>query len=431
MTSLAVADRVGATPVDSQELPAWPLGALLVGYPIWWLLGLGEVSWTLSGVIMAYYIIRFRRRQVPKGFGLVLAFLLWIGLSVIAIDTFSRLLGFGFRYAQYAATAVAFVYLYNARKTLPLDRVLGYLTVFWLWVVGGGILGLLFPTVVIRTPLAYLLPQGLLSNELVQSMVVRTLTQFNPDAWVYVDPRPSAPFLYTNNWGNAFSLLLPLVILYIARVGPGWKRTLLLVALPISMIPAFLTLNRGMFVGLGVALVFIAVRFAMLGHTRALLALFGVGALGAVMAWLLPVADRLVNRLENTGTNQSRTEVYIETITRTAGSPLFGFGAPRPAESTTSILPPAGTQGQVWMVMFSHGFVGVALFLGVLAWMTIYAYKWRDAPGVVIAGVLVALLVEIFYYGVLGAGLFIAFVIAAIAMRDRAAMPHDSEEALT
>lgn len=400
------------------ELPAWPLAALFAAFPVWWLLGIGDISWTLVGVVMAFYLVRHGTVTVPRGFGYLLSYLLWVGLSVIAIDTFGRLLGFGFRYAQYISLAIVFVYVYNARKNLSFDRICGYLTAFWCWMIVGGYLGLLFPTTTIRTPLAMVLPGSLLSNDLVQRMAILHLTQgYNPAAWVPGDPRPSAPFLYTNNWGNAFSLLLPIVILYIVRVGPGWRRRLLLLAVPVSMVPAFLTLNRGMFLGLGVAAVVIAIRFALQGKFKAILIMAFVFAVGAVMLTVLPVTDRLDNRLEASGTNTGRTGVYSETIARTLTSPLFGFGGPRPAD-TSSALPPAGTQGQIWMVMFSHGFIGVALFLAVLVWMIVRAFRWPETPGVVITGVLVALLVEVFYYGILGAGLCITLILGALAMRE-------------
>ncbi|SIT84228.1 hypothetical protein [Microbacterium sp. RU33B] len=414
-------DRSEARP----ELPAWPIAWLFVGYPVWWILGLGEAAWILAAAAMAYFIAKTGRRLVPIGFGLVLALLMWIALSGVAIDSFGRLLGFAFRFAQYASFAVLFVYVYNARPTVSLNRLLAYLTAFWGWIIVGGYLALAFPTAVIRTPLSYVLPDSLLGNDLIQQMVVRRLTQFNPEAWAYIDPRPSAPFLYTNNWGNAYSLLLPLVLLLITRMPAGWRRWGLIVAVPVSAVPAFLTLNRGMFIGLGVVAFVIAVRLALQGRTRAVLGLAGLGGAGLLLVWLLPVADRLSNRLEISGTNDDRLGVYFETIARTATSPLFGFGAPRPAEASSGFAPPVGTQGQIWMVLFSHGYIGLLLFISVLVWMTVRAFKWPDLAGIVASGVLCALLVEVFYYGVLGAGLAIAFVLGALAMREWPLSPPD------
>lgn len=404
---------------SSQQLPAWPLAALLVGYPLWWILGFGELCWIVAAFVMIAYMVRSGRRRVPPGFGITLCFLLWVLLSVIAIDTTGRLIGFSYRYLTYVATFVIFVYIYNARALLSLDRVLGYLTVFWTWVVAGGYLGLMFPTFVIRTPLAMVLPSSLLQNDLVHSMVIRRLTQFNPDSWAYIDPRPSAPFLYTNNWGNAFSLLLPLIIVYIARLPMGARKLALIAALPISLVPAFLTLNRGMFLGLGVVLCYVALRLALDGQIKALLWLVGVGGVGALMASWLPVLDRLTNRLEISGTNEDRLATYVQTVERVLASPIFGYGGPRPAENVSGFAPPAGTQGQVWLVLFSHGFIGLFLFLAVLIWLTVSAARWRTMTGTVITGTLLAGLVEVFYYGVLGAGLIIMVIIGALAMRER------------
>jgi hypothetical protein len=69
------------------------------------------------------------------------------------------------------------------------------------------------------------------------------------------------------------------------------------------------------------------------------------------------------------------------------------------------------------MVLFSNGFVGVALFVAGLAWLVLATVRLRDTAGVVFNAVLLVLLVETFYYGVLGAGLGIAMAVAALALR--------------
>lgn len=169
--------------------------------------------------------------------------------------------------------------------------------------------------------------------------------------------------------------------------------------------------------GLAVVAVVVVARFALQGKFKPVAALVGVCVLGLIVASQLPFLDRLDDRLDTSGTNVARVSVYAETIERTLAAPIFGYGAPRPAD-TSSVLPPAGTQGQVWMVMFSHGFVGVGLFLAILLWFAWRALRLRSSVGVVISGILVAFFVEVFYYGVLGAGLCVIFITAAIAMRE-------------
>src|SRR6266545_2091871 len=54
---------------------AWPLWALLVLYPVWWLLGLGTFIFPILAVPMAIYLVRHRPIKVPPGFGIWLLFL--------------------------------------------------------------------------------------------------------------------------------------------------------------------------------------------------------------------------------------------------------------------------------------------------------------------------------------------------------------------
>ncbi|NCT92604.1 hypothetical protein GXB85_16845 [Cellulomonas sp. APG4] len=398
-------------------LPSWPVAGLLAGFPVWWLLGLGELVWPLAAVVMLAYLGSHRHVRVPRGFGVYLLLLVWIVASGTQVDTAGRMVGFVYRLTLYVAAAVLFVYVYNARRHLGQRYLLGLFTVFFAWVVLGGYLGLAFPTATIRTPLAMVLPDGVLSNELAHQMAVRRLTQYNPDAWNVIDPRPSAPFLYTNNWGNAYSLLVPLVGLYLREVRGTRRFWPVAALLPVSLVPAFLTLNRGMFVGLGFVLVLVAARFALGGRVRALGGIVALAVMAAVVVQLLPVTDRLENRLESSGTNESRLTVYTETIRQTLGSPLLGFGAPRPAEGVSIEVPALGTQGQVWMVLFSHGFVGLALFLGWLVWLVARSWRRRDVEGVVMSAVLAAVLVEAFFYGLLGPGLGIAMLVGGLALR--------------
>ncbi|MBT0992896.1 hypothetical protein KIN34_01140 [Cellulomonas sp. DKR-3] len=411
--------RAGPDP-GGDALPRWPMAALFVGFPVWWLLGLGELAWVLFAGVMVLYLARVRPVRVPRGFGIWFAFLAWMLLSASQVDAPGRAVGFVYRVALYLGATVLFLYVFNARRTLGQRYVLGLLTVFFAWMVLGGYLGLAAPAATIRTPLAYVLPQGLLSNDLVQQMAVRRLTQYNPDAWTVIDPRPSAPFLYTNNWGNAYSMLVPLVVLYLAEIGRRsrrfWPIVLLLVA---SLVPAFLTLNRGMFVGLGGIMVLASVRFALHGRAKALLGVIAVGLVGVLALQVLPVSQRLDDRLESSGTNESRTTVYVETVRQTLESPFFGHAVPREAQDVAIEIPALGTQGQVWMVLFSHGFVGLLLFLAFLVWLIRRTWSRQDVPGVVMNAVLVAVLVESFFYGLLGVGLGVAMVVAALALRPR------------
>lgn len=397
-------------------LPRWPFAALFVLFPLWWGLGLGETAWIPIALVMGAYLYRARNVRVPKGFGLWLLFLIWMLFSVIEIDTLGRLIGFTYRALQYLTVTVVFLYIYNSRKTLTLRYIFGVLTIFWLVVVAGGFAGIAFPLFSFNTPLAYILPSGLQSNELVGEMTVRRVTQFNPDSWLTLDPRPSAPFLYTNGWGNVYSMLLPIVLSYTHTVRRTRLFVPLLLAIPISLVPAFLTLNRGMFIGLGVAVLYVAivavVRGHLLGFTAILISiLISIGAAAA-----LDVGQRLDERVSASSTTEDRANLYQETFERTLDSPVFGYGAPRPSE--TAGAPSAGTQGQIWFVMFSHGFPGLLFFMSWLIWSFISTTRRQRPYSTTLNAVLLIVLVESLYYGIVPNGLVISMTAAAILMRE-------------
>jgi hypothetical protein len=396
------------------DLPRWPLAAMFVLFPVWWALGVGEIAWIPLAAVMVLYMVRTGRYRVPRGYGLWLLFLLLMLLSVIGIDAPDRFVGFVYRVLSYLTVTVVFMYVYNARNTLTVRYVLGVLTLFWVYVVVGGYLGLLFPQFSFTTPFAYVVPEALKANEIIGEMTVRRLTSYNPDSWVPAEPRPTAPFLYANGWGNVYSMLLPIVVAY-AGMLRGWRLVLLFIGIAASVVPAYLTLNRGMFVGIGVAVLYAGIRLAIAGQTRVLLSVLAIAAVLIAGGVALDVGTRVEARIESSPSTEDRFQLYTETIERSLESPMFGYGAPRP--SSVAGAPSVGTQGQVWMVMFSHGFPALVMFLGWLLWSFAVTIRSREPAVIALNTTLLVILVEVFYYGVLPDGLILSMAAAGLAMR--------------
>lgn len=412
-----------------RTLPAWPLAMGVAGYPLWWLLGVGDLVWPPLAVVMVFYLAARgpANVRVPRGFGVWLLFLLWMTISVVQIGTFGRLIGFAFRALLYLSATVIFVYVYNARTSITKETIGRLASQFLAVMTVGGFLGIALPLLSFRTPLAYLLPASLRANEYVHEMVVRRVTQFNPDAWAPGSPRPSAPFVYTNGWGYAYAVILPIAIAY-AISSRGHRRLRWLVpTIVLSTVPAFLTLNRGMFIGLGVALLYIVVRAVLARNVKVLAVVMAVSVIGALVFALLPTEERLSQRLDTSSSTEDRFGLYIETIERTAESPIIGFGAPRPSE--TAGAPAVGTQGQIWSVIFSHGFGAAIPFI---LWFLLVCRRSRylhDPIGLAMGGAVLSTSVTIFFYGLLNAGLMLIFMVCGVIMRaepdqiDRAATP--------
>ena len=134
--------------VPPKHLPAWPVVALLAGYPLWWALGLGVLIFPLMAVPMV--VLALRRRAggrpllLPPGFAWWALFLAAVIISIGALgaDPAGTLAGhFGdrviavvYRLIMYAALTVLLVYTGNLTAAeLPRRRLVKLLG--WLFVV--------------------------------------------------------------------------------------------------------------------------------------------------------------------------------------------------------------------------------------------------------------------------------------------------------
>jgi polysaccharide biosynthesis protein PslJ len=282
-------------------------------------------------------------------------------------------------------------------------------------VVAGGYLGILFPEGGFSTVAEKLMPGGLLANSYVRDLVHVDFAQ-RADPTRGLATRPQAPFVYTNVWGSNFALLLPFVFIALPQLRRRLPQLLLLLVLVASLVPGFLSLNRGLWLSLGVGLVYAAMRYALRGRVRAVAALLLLLGVALSLAVALPV-QQLLQESKNE-TTSTRLALYQETIRKAQASPLLGYGAPRPSEDISGSTPSVGTQGQLWMVLFSHGFPGLAFFLGWYVWVL-----WRSARALTGAQlwlhviVLIAI-VQLPYYGMLPTGLPVFMVAAAVVMRE-------------
>lgn len=424
-------DRVAEGRQSQPVLPRWPVTAAFALYPAWWFLGLLDLILVPLAAVMVLYLVRTPTVQVPRGWGLWAFFVLWAGASIIMLESFPALVGFSYRYLILVSASALFVYVYNARSRLHDRYLLGLLTWVWVTVVVGGYAGVFFPDVIWRTPMAYavdaakaLMPGSavIFNNDLVIQMVVRRLAQFDPTSTFDLSPRPAAPFRYTNNWGNVYSLLLPMVVASALTASRGRRRLLLWVVLPLSAVPAMLTLNRGMMFGIALAVVYLGFRGVLAGRPR-LLAVTGLVTVVAVALFLaLPIQERLSNRLdEGSSSTETRASVYGQALGSVPGSPVFGYGAP--TEGTNPNAPPVGTQGQVWVILVSNGPIALASALGWLVLAAVQSRRRWDVVGLSAHIALVVGTVELFYYGAIPYGLPLLLLIAAMALRPPPPLP--------
>lgn len=418
--------RRGVRILTIDDLPGWPFALPFVLYGFAWIVGLGDLIWPLCAAVMAVILARTRGVRVPPWFGLWLLFIAWVMGSVVAIDSVGRLIGFSYRLSLYLAATVMALYAFNAVRSVSVRYICGVLVLFLATMTVFGYVAMVFPLGTIRTPLAMILPGGLQQNELVQDMVVRRLTQFNPASWEQTVPRPSAPFLYTNTWGNVYSLVWPLAAFYGWREKCAWRGKAALGVVVVSLVPALLTLNRGMFFGLGVVALFVMARLAWAGRVGLGAAVL-VGSLGiGLVVMVSPVGALLVQRLASGSSTEDRGSLYLDTFEASLRAPIFGYGAPRPAAEPW--LPSLGTQGQLWTVMFSHGLPALVLFMAWFGVAALVAWRASTMVATVLGAVVAATIVESVFYGMM-TGLNISLLAAVMVFRPRWGLAAVSREA--
>lgn len=436
--------RPSATgPRRRRPLPAhWPLTVLIGGYPLWWVLGLDSFLPLLLAVPMAAQLLRRRTLVLPPGFGWWVLFLTWtvLGVALLWSDApgavpggdSSRLLVFAFRLAWYAACTVVLLWVANTPQAqLPTRLVHGLGA--WLFVLctAGGVLGVLAPEWEIRSLVETLLPGGLAQNPFVASLVHPQAA----DVQMVLgrpEPRPKAPFPFTNTWGSCLSLCL-VFLLALDRSRSVLLRVLVPLVVAVALWPVAYSLNRGLWASLALGLLIVLLLRLVRGDRVALvvLVLGTVAGLAALLA--SPLGDLYGERLEHQHSNGRRTQLLEATTgSVTDGSPVLGFGSTRDVQGSFASItgaatpecpacgvPPLGTQGQLWLVLFSQGWPGLAFFLLFVALALARSIRCRTKSETVATVVVAFFVLQLPIYDTLGLPLYLVMVAVGLATRER------------
>jgi|tagenome__1003787_1003787.scaffolds.fasta_scaffold20966601_2 hypothetical protein len=436
----------GHAPVDELEVPSSAGRAftwLFVGYPLWWLLGVASVLPLAVAGVMALDLSRRRTILVPRGWSVWCLFLVWVllGAFLLGVDapgavpgglSGSRLLVFGYRVAWYVACTVALLWVYGTPShSFSFRRISSCFAALFVVTTIGGVLGLLFASADFPSVVEALLPRSVAHNGFVQELVHPGLADVE-DVLGRPESRPKAPFPFTNTWGSCLSLLLPFFLLSWWTHGKRWQRMATPVVLVTAAVPVAFSLNRGLWICLVAGALILVVAGAAHGRKQVLVRATALVVLGTVIVVASPLGGLVVDRLHNPHSNSRRHNLAVESVRSVAqGSPIVGFGTTRDVQGNFFSIaggstpdcpacgsPPLGTQGQIWLVVFSQGLVGLAIFAGFFA--ITFRRSWRSHTEIelVTTVVLVFFAIQVFVYDTLGLPLFV--VITTMAAFGRA-----------
>lgn len=413
MTALTVRTRLSDARPRLLD-PAWPVVLITVAMPVAYVAGIGTFVWLLPAVAFGVPLLARRSLRTP-GFVLPLVGLaLWIPLTAINLPGAGALPAFLYRWTIWISTIAVALWLCNtSTRIVPTERIVRLLALLWIVIVGFGYLALVYPSLAEPSLLQRVVPARLASNQFFYDLTVVRFAE-PPAFGVTIIPRPAAPWQATNGWGASIALLAPFFIVSWLSGISNRRRIVGWIIVAAALVPISVSANRGMALSLAIGLLYYAVRRALAGEARVLVAILTVFAMLAAAFVLTPLGSVVGNRLsQSEESTTAREDVYRLALEGSLESPLLGHGAPL----TRDRPPPIGTHGMVWYLMYSHGFFGLALF--VLALLAMLASSWRArTPTALWAHVTILMFtMQVLYYGLLPHVVVLAFA-AGIAWRE-------------
>jgi len=423
--------------------PAWPIVLMLTGWPVWWFLGFGDYVPILFAIPMIrrmYYwrVTGDRSIRVPPGFWLWVGFLVVAlagatGLSQTAPNTVvspgsHRVVSWALRTGVYVAVTIVLLYAGNlTEKELPRKRLAWLLGLVGIYTAIGGLCGVIAPHTQFTSPFAYLVPQSIQqSNGLLQMMLHPGFSQVQ-NFLGFAEGRPRAPFDYTNMWGNCLAILLPWLLVVWWTYGTRKERRRFLIVMAIAFVPVVYSLDRGLWVGIGLSIGYLALRFAARGKIALLAGLCGTIVLVAVVILASPLQSLISQRLSHGKSNAVRSSLSGLATTDALASPFIGYGDTRHEQGSTNSIAvgktlkchscgsrDVGGNGQLWLLMICSGLLGTGLYFGFFAYGA-WRYR-RDLTPYGMAGVLVILLGFVFAIVYIAVGPPLVFTMLAYAL---------------
>jgi hypothetical protein len=424
--------------------PAWPITAMLVGWPLWWALGIAAYMPVLVAIPMAWRMYRWRasgsrRIRVPPAFGLWVLFLILMTIAVTMVSQVApetiptpvshRVISWALRAVQYFACTVILLYAGNlTERELSRRRLAWLMGLLGIYTVIFGFIDLALPHFVFASPLAALVPGSIQTGQpLIGTMLHPAMDQANT---FQGRGRPSAPFTYTNWWGENLALLLPwLLVAWRARGTSRERRQrrLATVILAIAIVPIVLSFNRGLWIAVVFAALYIAVRFARQGGTARLGVILGAFLLIAVVILASPLRGLIDQRLSSAGSATGRANLAVLVLQGVAVSPMLGFGDTRHERGSQSSITlgrttncaacgnaDVGVNGQFWLLLYTAGVPATVFYLAFFGY-GVWRYR-RDKTPYGLAGELALLLGFVFMWVYAQVGPPLAFTMLAYTL---------------
>jgi hypothetical protein len=356
----------------------WQAYAIFLSLPVLWLLGLSFFQWPIITFPLVIPLVRAGSLRVPRRFGVWLIFMAWVLVSAVELHSGSRAIAWAWRGSFYITASILFLYIYNSPEhRLPKRSVVNAMAGYWVAIVASGWLGVLFPHISITSPAEHVFPKSLLHNTYFYS---HTHLQFAEVQHFlgFQEGRPQALFPYTNAWGSTFAMLTPIAIAaFIGTKNRTWRRVLI-VTMAASVVPGVFSLDRGEWLSLLVVLVYAALRLGARRDFRVVMSIL-LSALAVVMVIALtPLGTLVTGRFTHKTGDVTRLARDQAAQSQSTASPLLGYGAPQQQTALTHTAKSVGTESEIFLILYSHGFPALFLLVFWFAYVVVRSGKRRD-----------------------------------------------------
>ena len=401
----------------------WPIALCTVGVAPLFFVGASALAWSVPAVVLGASLLRDRTARVPVGGGALIALLAWMALSGLQLRSVPGIALFVYRTSTFASMAAVFIWLCHvSTAAVPSRTIIRVVAWGFPVLVAFGYLAILWPTLSLPSPVQQVLPGSLATDEFVRDLTTIRFAELQRFVG-YPVPRVAAPFPYANGWGAAMAVTLPFWIVDRCVLADRGRRAGGFLGLAIGVVPIVVSLNRGLWLGIGITVLYVAVRRFQAGDRRTAVRVPLAAIFVALFVWVTPLGDLVADRFEKSDdSNAARENVASEAFTASQRSPLLGHGAPGRAETGPSV----GTHGLWWYLMYCHGFVGAALFATWLFGAIRRAVRVRDQAAVWLTGSLLAVPVLGLVYGLLPQVVLVGVLAGVLRRSDVAALSPQS-----
>jgi hypothetical protein len=165
------------------------------------------------------------------------------------------------------------------------------------------------------------------------------------------------------------------------------------ITLGLSVVPIIFSLNRGLWLSLGIGLAYAAVRFGALRDVQRVMRVLGAVIVVGVIIAVSPLGGLVSGRFSHQTGDTSRLARDQAAQTQIAASPLLGYGAPQQNTAVTHTQKSVGTESEIFLLLFSHGVPALFLFGAWMMYTIVRSGRTRSRDSPALFWVHVALIV--------------------------------------